>query len=540
LRICIIASMKRCDLAGSGSLISSPRMHRTTCGPRIAAMTLLAEIVTASKQVAETSSRSRKIAILAELLRRLEPTEVAIATGFLSGLPRQGRVGVGYSTVYGLDQAPAAEASLTVADLDVAIDRVRDATGAGSAARRGQLLRELLGRATEDEAGFVKRLFTGELRQGALAGLMVDAVAKAAGVSADTARRAFMLSGDLTRTAEIAITSGDEGLRAVGFELFRPILPMLASTAESVPDAIAGFERASVEWKLDGIRIQIHRREQEVRIYTRNLNEITHALPGVVEAVRRLPVRQAVLDGEALWMGDDGPAAFQDTVAQIDSDAPPEGIATFLFDVLHVDGDDLLDTPLHERAARLAAIAPGLEIPRTLTSDPDEGQRVLDEALRAGHEGVVVKDAASLYAAGRRGRAWRKVKPVRTYDLVVLGAEWGHGRREGWLSNLHLGARDPRTGDFVMVGKTFKGMTDELLGWQTKELLAREVGRRGITVFVRPELVVEIALDGVQSSTRYPGGVALRFARVKRYRQDKDPEEADTIDDLRALLPARR
>ena len=244
----------------------------------------------------------------------------------------------------------------------------------------------------------------------------------------------------------------------------------------------------------------------------------------------RLPVRQAVLDGEALWMGEDGPAAFQDTVSRIDRDAPPEGVVTFLFDLLHVDGDDLLDAPLEERAARLAAIAPELQVPRVLTADPAEGERVLEEALRAGHEGVVVKDAASPYVAGRRGKAWRKVKPVQTYDLVVLGAEWGHGRRQGRLSNLHLGARDPATGEFVMVGKTFKGMTDELLEWQTRELLAREASREGIAVFVRPELVVEIALDGVQASTRYPGGVALRFARVKRYRPDKDAAEADTID----------
>jgi DNA ligase-1 len=307
-----------------------------------------------------------------------------------------------------------------------------------------------------------------------------------------------------------------------------------------VADAVSSFDRASVEWKLDGIRIQIHRRGEEVRIYTRNLNEITRALPGIVEAARRLAVEQVVLDGEAIWMGDDGPAAFQDTVAQIDADAPPEGISTFLFDLLHVDGEDLLDTPLEVRAARLESIASSLRVPSLITSEPSEGERVFEESLAAGNEGVVVKDAGSLYVAGRRGKAWRKVKPVRTYDLVVLGAEWGHGRRQGWLSNLHLGARDPRTGDFVMVGKCFKGLTDELLEWQTKELLKRETDRRGITVFVRPQLVVEIALDGVQSSTRYDGGVALRFARVKRYRPDKRPEEADTIDDLRTLLPASR
>jgi DNA ligase-1 len=501
-------------------------------------VTLLADVVAASREVAETGSRSRKVAILAELLRRLDPDEVAVATGLLSGVPRQGRVGVGYSTIYGIESAPAVNPSLTVADLDAAISEIQAATGSGSATRRKQLLAELLGRATEPEAGFVKRLFTGELRQGALAGVMVDAVARAAGVRADLARRALMLSGDLTRTAEIAMSSGAEGLRAVGFELFRPIFPMLASTAETVADAVSSFDRASVEWKLDGIRIQVHRRGDEVRIYTRNLNEITDALPGIVEAVRGLAVEQAVLDGEAIWMGGDGPAPFQDTVSQIDADAPPEGIRTFLFDLLHVDGEDLLDTPLEQRAERLEAVAPHLRVPSLLTSEPSEGERVLSDALAARHEGVVVKDAGSLYAAGRRGKAWRKVKPVRTYDLVVLGAEWGHGRRQGWLSNLHLGARDPRTGRFVMVGKCFKGLTDELLTWQTAELLERETGRQGIAVLVRPELVVEIALDGVQASTRYAGGVALRFARVKRYRPDKRAGDADTIDDLRSLLPS--
>jgi DNA ligase-1 len=502
-------------------------------------MSLFADVVDASKAVTETSSRSRKVAILAELLRGLEPDEVPPAVGFLAGMPRQGRIGVGYSTVYGVNRPAAPESTVTIAELDRAIAEIQRTTGGGSAAKRKQILGELLGGATEQEADFIRRLLTGELRQGALAGVMIDAIAKAAGVSAEIARRALMLSGDLTRTAEIAMSSGEEGLREVGFEIFRPILPMLASTAESVDEAMQSFDRASVEWKLDGIRIQIHRRGDDVRIYTRNLNEITETLPGIVEAVRGLPVTQAVLDGEALWMGEEGPAAFQDTVSRIDGDARPEGIVTFLFDVLHVDGEDLLDRPLAERAARLEAIAPQLRIPAVLTSDPAEGQRVLDEALEAGHEGAVAKDAASLYSAGRRGKAWRKVKPVRTYDLVVLGAEWGHGRRQGWLSNLHLGARDPRTGEFVMVGKTFKGMTDELLAWQTKELLERETGRRGISVFVRPELVVEIALDGVQASTRYPGGVALRFARVKRYRPDKNAEEADTIDDLRALLPSR-
>lgn len=499
-------------------------------------MTLLADVVAASSEVSKTSSRSAKIATLAGLLRKLEQDEIAVVVGFLSGAPRQGRIGIGWSMSYGVERPSADLPSLTVSDIDSAIGDIQGSTGAGSTARRKQLLGELFGRATEPEANFLRRLFTGELRQGSLAGLMVDAIAKASAVPADVVRRALMLSGDLSATAATAMTAGEPGLRAVGFEIFRPILPMLASTSTGVEEAVAGFGRCSVEWKLDGIRIQIHRRGEEVRIYTRGLNEITPALPGIVEEIRRLPVAQVVLDGEALWMNEAGPAAFQETVSQIDAGAPPEGIVTFLFDLLHLDGEDLLDTPLQDRSVRLQALAPHLKVPATITSDPVEGQRVLDEALAAGHEGVVVKDVGSLYAAGRRGKAWRKVKPVLTYDLVVLGAEWGHGRRQGWLSNLHLGARDPGTGGFVMVGKCFKGLTDELLRWQTDALLALETERRGITVKVRPELVVEVALDGVQASTRYPGGVALRFARVKRYRPDKPAEQADTIENLRALL----
>jgi DNA ligase-1 len=482
-------------------------------------VTLLADVVRASRDVAATSARSAKVATLAELLAALDPGEVAAVAGLLSGVPRQGRIGVGYASVFGVERATGGREQLTVDDLDRALTEIQATTGSGSAGSRRRLLDDLFARATEPEADFVRRLLTGELRQGALAGIMVDAVARAAGVPPDLSRRALMLSGDLPRTAEIALHSGEAGLRAVGFQLFRPVLPMLASTAATVADAVAGFELSSVEWKLDGIRIQVHRRGDQVAIYTRNLNEITETLPGIVAAVRALPFTTAVLDGEAL--------------------AEPQGITAFLFDALHLDGVDLLDTPLRERRARLEAGAPDLTIPGVVTADAEEAQRVLDEALRAGHEGVVVKDAASLYAAGRRGKAWRKVKPVRTYDLVVLGAEWGHGRRRGRLSNLHLGARDPRTGAFVMVGKTFKGMTDDLLAWQTEQLLERKVEQRGIAVLVRPELVVEIALDGVHASTRYPGGVALRFARVKRYRPDKSPAEADTIDDLRALMLPR-
>ncbi len=503
-------------------------------------MTAFADVVRASEEVSSTRSRSAKVGTLVELLRALEPDEIPIAVGFLSGVPRQGRVGVGYATVHGSaapGTAPGAPGpSLSIADVDHAIDEIEAAVGAGSQTRRRAVLTSLLHRATEPEARFLRELLTGGLRQGALAGVMADAVAKAAEVPTTLARRALMLSGDLPAMARVALTEGEAGLRAVGLELFRPILPMLASTAATAADAVAAFDCASVEWKLDGIRIQIHRRDEEIRIYTRNLNDITDRLPGIVEAIARVPVREVVLDGEALWMGPEGPAPFQETVSLIDSDAPPQGVVTFLFDLLHLDGSDLLDHPLRERAERLRAIAPELEIPRVFTDDPGEAEQTLAAALDAGHEGIVVKDAGSGYAAGRRGQAWRKVKPVRTFDLVVLGAEWGHGRRQGWLSNLHLGARDPATGDFVMVGKTFKGLTDELLRWQTDALLARESGRQGIAVFVRPELVVEIAIDGVQTSTRYPGGIALRFARVKGYRPDKEPSEADALSSLQALV----
>src|SRR4051812_43806900 len=339
-------------------------------------MTLLADVVAASRDLSATRSRSHKVAILANILGRLDPDEVPAAVGFLSGVPRQGRVGIGYRTIFTIDVPPAPQPSLGIADIDRTIDAVRATAGAGSGNRRAELLANLLRRATADETDFLRRLFTGNLRQGSLAGLMAEAIAKAAGVSAPLVRRALMLSGDLTRTARLAIGEAEPGLRAVRLQIFHPIFPMLASTAADVRDAVESFDSSSVEWKLDGIRIQIHRRDDEVRIYTRNLNDITETLPGIVAAVRGLPVSQAVFDGEAIWMTDQGPAAFQDTVSQIDADAPPEGIVTFLFDVLHLEGDDLLDTPLDQRAARLEAIAPRLKIPSVVTSDPDTAQQV--------------------------------------------------------------------------------------------------------------------------------------------------------------------
>ena len=496
----------------------------------------LATLVDASTAVGATRSRKEKTAALAELLQAASHDEVALVVSLIAGEPRQGRIGVGWSTLAGIDTLPAAEATLSVADIDTLLDRVSATTGEGSAAARQELLGATLSRATATEADFVRRLLLGELRQGANEGLVVEGVAKATGVKAAVVRRALMLSGDLGLVTETAVGAGAEGLAAIGLELGRPMRPMLASTAPGVADAVTDLGRASVEWKLDGARIQVHRRDDVVAIWTRNLNEITGRLPGVVRAVQALPAESLVLDGEVLGFAEDeAPLAFQDTMSDLGADeADTSGLRPFFFDVLHRDGLDLVDESLSVRREHLEEVCGPLAIPGVLTEDAAVGEDVLAAALEAGHEGVMVKSADSTYEAGRRGKTWRKVKPVHTLDLVVLAAEWGHGRRTGWLSNLHLGARDP-AGGWVMVGKTFKGLTDELLQWQTDAFLDRETHRSGITVHVRPELVVEIALDGVQASTKYPGGVALRFARVKGYRPDKAPEEADVIDTVRSM-----
>jgi DNA ligase-1 len=498
---------------------------------------LLVDLVATSNAVASTRARSTKTAALAELLRRLAPDEVEAAVGFLTGEPRQGRIGVGWATVYRLEVEPARTPSLTIAEIDHALDRIQATTGSGSNAGRQDVLRSIFDRATQDELDFLRRLLVGELRQGALAGVMTDAIANAAAVPIALVRRAAMFSGDLGHIAFVALTEGEPGLHAIGLEVGRGVQPMLASGAPDVAAALTEVGPASVEWKLDGARIQVHRLGDDVRIYTRNLNEITGRLPGVVEWARGLPQRAFVLDGEAIGVDEDErPHAFQDTMSSFGSDAAST-LGAYFFDVLHVDGDDLVDRPLTDRLEVVRSVV-GEErrIPSIVTASPDEAAAFLETAIAAGHEGVMVKSVDSTYDAGRRGGAWRKVKPVRTLDLVVLAAEWGHGRREGWLSNLHLGARGDE-GTFVMVGKTFKGLTDALLEWQTEELLAREVGREGIVVHVRPELVVEIALDGVQTSRRYPGRVALRFARVRRYRDDKTAADADPIEAVQALLP---
>jgi DNA ligase-1 len=500
---------------------------------------LFADLVATSAAVAATPKRAEKIARLAELLRRLDPSEIAPAVAFLAGELPTGRIGVGWSTIvraHAADSAPAPE--LAIADVVRFLEDVLATVGEGSAAERSRRIAALFARATAPEADFLARLLVGELRQGALAGVMGDAVAAAAGVRPADLRRAAMLTGDLARAAQIALADGGPGLAAVSLEVGRPVLPMLASTSADPAAALAETGAASVEWKVDGARIQVHRFGANVSIFTRNLNDVSDRLPAVVAIAASLDVRSAVLDGELLGLDEEeGPRAFQDTMRGF-AGTGRAALRPYFFDVLELDGEVLIDLPLRERLERLDRAVGALAVPRIATADAASAEHFLAGALDAGHEGVMVKALDGRYEAGRRGKGWRKVKPVQTLDLVVLAAEWGHGRRSGWLSNLHLGARDPETGGFVMVGKTFKGLTDELLRWQTQrfsEIAEREADR---TVWLRPECVVEIALDGVQRSTRYPGGVALRFARVRRYRPDREAATASTIDEVRALLPS--
>ncbi len=494
---------------------------------------LLADLVKASTAVAATRARKQKIALLADVLRSAEPDELPTAVHALTGLPRQGKLEVGYRTVFAVQVPPAGEASLTLSDLDTALDRLSSLGGSGSQAQRRALLEELLGAATEDEQVFLRGLLLGELRQGALEGVVVQAVAAAFEVPEADVRRAQMLRADLGDVALAAREGGVDALRAFSLQLFQPVQPMLAKTARSAGEVVAELGTSAVEAKLDGARVQVHKHGDRVAAYSRSLRDITAEVPRVVEMALTLNAERAILDGEVLGVDERGrPIPFQDTMSGLAAGMP------FFFDCLLRDDAVLLDEPLTVRRAALEAIAPPEAlVEHRVVAEPDQAEAAYNAVLDAGHEGVVVKDLESRYEAGRRGAAWRKVKPVRTLDLVVLGAEWGSGRRRGWLSNLHLGARSPD--GFVMLGKTFKGLTDELLTWQTEQLLAREVRREGHVVFVRPELVVEIALDGVIRSPRYPGGVSLRFARVVRYRDDKGPEEADDLATVQAMLPGR-
>lgn len=504
---------------------------------------MLSEVVSTAEEVSATASRLTKIDALARLLARSAADEFPAVMGLLLAAPRQGRLGVGWRGLAAIEITHAEDPTLTVSDVDASLTALAAASGSGSAAARTGILGELGSRATAAEWDFLVRAMLGELRTGALSGVLLDAVAKASDRPLSLVRRAAMLSGDLGETARVALTEDADALDAVGLEVGRPVLPMLASTAATPSAALEITGTASVEYKLDGARIQVHRHGDDVGVYTRSLADITHRVPELVEIVRALPVDDVILDGETLSLDEDGgPRPFQETMSRFGADASRELVLRpWFFDVLHVDGRDLIDEPLSIRLAELERVAGDWRMPGIVTDDPDAAEQLSHEALAAGHEGVVVKGLDAPYAAGRRGKSWVKVKPVLTFDLVVLGAEWGSGRRRGWLSNLHLGARDPDgefgdPGEFVMVGKTFKGLTDELLRWQTEEFPEHETHRTASTVFLRPDVVVEIAIDGVQRSPRYPGGVALRFARVKGYRPDKSPAEADTIQTLRSLL----
>lgn len=504
---------------------------------------LLERIARTSLEVADTSSRLAKIELIASCLRALDPKEVPVAVAYLSGILPQGTIGVGWATLREMPPA-ATEPTVEVLELDAVLTSISRATGTGSQTARRARINEVFGLATQVEQDFLRRLLLGELRQGALEGVMVEAVARATDSSAAEVRRALMLAGDLGAVAAAAVADGRNGLARFRLEVLRPLQPMLAQTAEDLDSALQKVGSATVEWKLDGARIQVHRKGDEIRVFTRNLADITDRVPEVVEVVRALSVESVVLDGEAITLGAHRRALpFQVTmsrfgsklqVPQLRASTP---LSSFFFDCLHINGEDLIDRPAGERFTALVELVPEMfRVPRIATPTPEEAERFFDDVIERGHEGVMVKALDAPYEAGRRGAGWIKVKRAHTLDLVVLAAEWGHGRRKGRLSNIHLGARDTSTGEFVMLGKTFKGMTDKMLDWQTERFLQLEQRREGITVYLRPELVVEIAFDGVQTSTRYPAGMALRFARVKGYRSDKSPSEADTIDSVRAIF----
>lgn len=504
---------------------------------------LFCDLVAASNRVAGTRSRLAKLRELAQCLRALAPLEIEIGVLWLAGETRQGKIGLGYAAIQQAKPAAAEEASLTLIEVDQALDEIMTTRGPGSAARRKNRLCSLLSQATAEEQSFLSRLVVGELRQGALAGLMVDAIAEAASLPVAEVRRAAMYSQQVGALARAALAEGRAGLAQFQIRVLSPIAPMLAQTAPDVETALEQLGGNAVfEWKVDGARVQVHKSGETVRVYTRSLNDVTDAVPEVVEIVRGIAAREIVLDGETVALDSTGrPLPFQVTMKRFGRKLDVEALRSelplhvYFFDCLHLDGASLADRPARERFGALEKALPaGILVPRITTADAAAARAFYDDVLAKGHEGVMAKAVDSPYEAGNRGASWLKIKHVHTLDLVVLAAEWGSGRRKGWLSNLHLGARDP-AGGFVMLGKTFKGLTDSMLEWQTKEFLAREVRRDSYTVYVRPQIVVEIAFNDIQSSSQYPGGYALRFARVKAYRPDKPAEQANTIDDIRRI-----
>ena len=502
----------------------------------------LAQLVDTSAALRATRSRKKKTALLADLLRRLGPDERRAGALFIAGVLPQGRIEIGYAAMKAVAEVPAAaEPTLEVADVDRALSAIAGERGAGSVGRKSDILGNLIARATAGERELIFGLLSGELRQGASEGMLVEGIAAAAELDPARVRNAAMLAGDIGEVAEAALGGGAAALEAFRITLFRPVLPMLAQPVDSVEAAYETIDDLALELKLDGARVQVHKAGDEVRVYSRGLHDITGSVPEVVAAARSLGVDSAILDGEAIALRADGrPHRFQTTMSRFSKkdNHVEQGpvLSPFFFDALLIDNDSLLERPARERFEALETAVPEVHrIERIVPSSPAEAEAFVRAVLERGHEGAMAKALGSTYAAGARGASWLKLKPVYTFDLVVLAAEWGSGRREGWLSNIHLGARDPQSGGFVMLGKTFKGMTDKLLAWQTENFLSLETGRDGHIVWVKPELVVEIAIGGVLASPRYPAGLALRFARVKRYRTDKPASEADTIDAIRAI-----
>jgi DNA ligase-1 len=512
-------------------------------------MSLFARIVDTWQKVGATRSRLAKVREIVECLRALAPEEIETAVLYLSGETPQGKIGIGYALLkHASGDGAASDPTLSIAEVDSQLARLATIRGAGSAARRQALLRDLFSRATHTEQEFLMRLMLGELRQGALAGIMVDAIAAAADIPVEAVRRGSMYAPHLGAVARVSLVAGVAGLGQFQLAPLSPIAPMLAQTAADVAEALEVLHGdVAFDWKMDGARIQLHKVDAVVRIYTRNLNDVTAAVPEIVEAALKLPAREAILDGEAIALNSQGrPHPFQTTMRRFGRKLDIEALRhelpmqAFYFDCLRLDGVSLADQPTRDRFAALARVVPSAQqFPRLVTSSVAEAQAFYDDAIAHGHEGVMAKSLDAPYEAGNRGSSWLKIKRAHTLDLIVLAAEWGHGRRTGLLSNLHLGALDPATGEYIMLGKTFKGLTDAMLEWQTKEFLAREIGRDEWTVRIRPEIVVEIAFSDLQASPRYPGGLALRLARVKAYRPDKNAAEADTMDDVRRIAAAQ-
>jgi DNA ligase-1 len=512
-------------------------------------VTLLAELVRASQRVGATTARRSKVQELASFLKSLGPDEVDIGVHYLSGEIPQGKIGIGYAAVRDAASTPASRVeSLSIGDVDQRLTELAAVRGSGSAARRAESLKDLFSRSTRDQQQFLLRLLIGELRQGALAGVMIDAIAAATNLPVASVRRAAMYGKNLGEVATAAFTGGTESLAKFDLEIFSPISPMLAQTATDVAEALDEIQGAAAfEWKMDGARIQLHKLGDEVRIYTRSLNEITAAVPEIAELARTFSPHALVLDGEAIaFDAARRPHPFQVTMRRFGRKLNVEAlrrtlpIEAFFFDCLRIGDESIATRATQERFAALSAAVPAaLLIPRLITDSEPAARAFYEAAIAAGHEGVMAKALDAPYEAGNRGASWLKIKRVHTLDLVVLGAEWGYGRRTGKLSNLHLGALDPATGGYIMLGKTFKGLTDAMLNWQTQEFPKREIRRDAGTVYVRPEIVVEIAFSDLQASSRYPGGMALRLARVKRYREDKRVDEADTMDSVRKIFAAQ-